>query len=629
MSSGVAPSNIRVVVRVRPLNERDKTLNPSDKGVLQIKKNEGIAAPLNFGTDDDSAGRGGSGASEGTIGISEQTYQAVLSHVGPAPRRRATAAVAQSRSFVYDSLFGPQSTQEEIFDSVKGITEAVCGGYNGTILAYGQTGSGKTHTILYSSITTNASFFEIYNDRVFDLISKDDCVDKELAVREKKAGVWFVKGLTEVPVQNITEALNVLRKGTRNRIKKYETADGSSKVQTSKYTLVDLAGSERQESTGATGDRLKEASMINNSLLTLGQVVSSLVAKQGVIPYRDSNLTKILRDSLGGNSKCCLVATVSPSVCYVAETTSTLEFAQKAKLVKNITIQNEDTFASNAALKAENARLRSALKARNSIATSSTAFPSPNAPNRLLGFKTPMRVAMASLQNNNMSIDKALLMKSTKKKTKIQRFDNPLSANKRQRMDTHYHDASSLALCKTCAKIASSSCLVEGTNSLREEVGRLMSENAQLEKVCSGLQSEIAEKDDENKALMEKLKTAEVHKSELEGSIEFAQIELNVAKQKSAELQLSLDSVKADAVEAINKAEVVENELIKMTDRNKEKTEVLEKHLAIVRGDNTVLTERLQNAANHIEILQRKKKGAYQQLELAQQRTNANLESYK
>ena len=250
----------------------------------------------------------------------------------------------------------------------------------------GDVGRGNVHT------TTKASFFEIYNERVYDLLSSNgDSLDEPLPVREDATRGVYVEGLTETHVKDTSEAMDVLRRGMDNRrvaatnmnrvssrshavfvlaVKSERTThDGISKVRMSKFTLVDLADSERQKSTDAAGDRLKEASMINNSLLCLGQVINSLVdrekGKERHVPFRDSKLTFLLRDSWGGNSKTCLVATVTPSVTSLTETVSTLKFAQRAKLIKNTAVLNENTCGSIAALQAEIARLKNELKLKS------------------------------------------------------------------------------------------------------------------------------------------------------------------------------------------------------------------------------------------------------------------------
>lgn len=234
--------------------------------------------------------------------------------------------------------------------------------------------------------TTKASFLEIYNERVYDLLSFSD-LEEALPVREDSAKGVYVEGLSERIVHNTLEAMDVLRCGMENRkvastnmnrvssrshamfvltVRSEITEGGITKVRQSKFTLVDLAGSERQKNTDTAGERLKEASMINNSLLCLGQVINSLVESQRGMqkhaPFRNTKLTFLLRDSFGGNSKTALVATVTPSLASLTETISTLQFAQRAKLIKNVAVLNEDTCGSVAALQAEIARLKSELQ---------------------------------------------------------------------------------------------------------------------------------------------------------------------------------------------------------------------------------------------------------------------------
>eukprot|EP00571_Detonula_confervacea_P009428 CAMPEP_0172328386 /NCGR_PEP_ID=MMETSP1058-20130122/60324_1 /TAXON_ID=83371 /ORGANISM="Detonula confervacea, Strain CCMP 353" /LENGTH=1901 /DNA_ID=CAMNT_0013045499 /DNA_START=59 /DNA_END=5764 /DNA_ORIENTATION=+ len=441
-SSEAAPANIRVLVRIRPFNDREAKFNPTS--ALEVD-NGGMTSTIDFGMGDSTTtpATNSSASSKGTISIVDQTAGAGGYGSGyDSGATNATLAAATStaaRSFTYDAVFGPQSQQQDVFGSVKGIVDAVCAGYNGTIVAYGQTGSGKTHTIfgeeglqdnnnaglvqrslksIFHKIadqslisptsaaaaasdgtgasirtTTKASFFEIYNERVYDLLSPNDNIvddDKGLAVREDATKGVYVEGLVEREVSNTMDAMNVLHCGTKNRsvaatnmnrvssrshamfvltVKSVFSESGISKVRISKFTMVDLAGSERQKATATDGDRLKEASMINNSLLCLGQVINSLVdrekGKLKHVPFRDSKLTFLLRDSWGGNSKTCLVATVTPSFASLSETMSTLKFAQRAKMIKNTAVLNENTCGSVAALQTEIARLRAELELKN------------------------------------------------------------------------------------------------------------------------------------------------------------------------------------------------------------------------------------------------------------------------
>ena len=273
-----------------------------------------------------------------------------------------TDANEPPKTFTYDFAYGPESFQEQVYcDTAYPIVESVLEGYNGTIFAYGQTGTGKTFTMEgveeppeYRGIlprafeqifygveqhpTTQflicASFLEIYNEEVHDLLSKNS--KNKLDIKENSDGVFYVKDLTSIVVKSIHEMKEVMEAGRKNRHVgetlmnrdssrshsifsiKIETSDtdktGMNHYKAAKLNLVDLAGSERQSKTGSTGERLKEATNINKSLLTLGNVISALVDGASThIPYRDSKLTKLLQDSLGGNTRTVMIANIGPA----------------------------------------------------------------------------------------------------------------------------------------------------------------------------------------------------------------------------------------------------------------------------------------------------------------------------
>ncbi|XP_060240986.1 kinesin-like protein KIF15 isoform X2 [Meriones unguiculatus] len=312
------------------------------------------------------------------------------------------------------------TTQESVFSTVaKSIVESCMSGYNGTIFAYGQTGSGKTFTMMGPSDSDNfshnlrgviprsfeylfslidrekekagagksflckCSFIEVYNEQIYDLL---DSASVGLYLREHiKKGV-FVVGAVEQVVTSAAEAYQVLSRGWRNRrvastsmnressrshavftitIESMEKSSETVNIRTSLLNLVDLAGSERQKDTHAEGMRLKEAGNINRSLSCLGQVIMALVdvgnGKQRHICYRDSKLTFLLRDSLGGNAKTAIIANVHPGSRCFGETLSTLNFAQRAKLIKNKAVVNEDTQGNVSQLQAEVKRLKEQL----------------------------------------------------------------------------------------------------------------------------------------------------------------------------------------------------------------------------------------------------------------------------
>ncbi|KAI3505973.1 hypothetical protein L1887_28326 [Cichorium endivia] len=304
--------------------------------------------------------------------------------------------------FTFDHIVSETISQEKLF-RVAGLpmVDNCMSGYNSCMFAYGQTGSGKTYTMmgeisqedgklvddcgitprlfeyLFTRIkleeenrrderlkySCKCSFLEIYNEQITDLLEPSST---NLQVREDlKEGV-YVENLTEYNVKTVDEVLKLLLQGAANRkvagtdmnsessrshsvftciVESRWEKDSMTHLRFGRLNLVDLAGSERQRSCGA-GERVKEASYINKSLSTLGLVIMSLVdvahGKHRHVPYRDSRLTFLLQDSLGGNSKTTIIANVSPSMCAANETLSTLKFAQRAKLIQNNAKVNED-----------------------------------------------------------------------------------------------------------------------------------------------------------------------------------------------------------------------------------------------------------------------------------------------
>jgi len=293
--------------------------------------------------------------------------------------------------FSYDAVFPMDSTQQTVYEeSAFQLVESVLEGYNGTIFAYGQTGCGKTHTMMGVTADENlkgviprafdhifgnikstsqknflirCSFIEIYNEEIHDLVGDD--VKARLDLKESPEKGVFIKGLSMHVVKSVPEIQKLMTLGFKNRsvgetamnkdssrshsiftiyVETSETdAKGNQRITLGKLNLVDLAGSERQSKTGATGDRLKEANKINLSLSALGNVISALVdGKSSHIPYRDSKLTRLLQDSLGGNTKTVMIANISPASDNYDETLGTLRYASRAKNIKNQPKVNED-----------------------------------------------------------------------------------------------------------------------------------------------------------------------------------------------------------------------------------------------------------------------------------------------
>ncbi|XP_068544189.1 kinesin-like protein KIF11 [Anas acuta] len=298
------------------------------------------------------------------------------------------------KTYTFDMVFGAQAKQIDVYRSVVcPILDEVIMGYNCTVFAYGQTGTGKTFTMegerspneeytweedplagiiprtlhqIFEKLTENGTEFsvkvsllEIYNEELFDLLNPTPDVGERLQMFDdprNKRGV-IIKGLEEVTVHNKNEVYQILERGAAKRTTaatymnayssrshsvfsitihmKETTVDGEELVKIGKLNLVDLAGSENIGRSGAVDKRAREAGNINQSLLTLGRVITALVERAPHIPYRESKLTRILQDSLGGRTKTSIIATVSPASINLEETLSTLEYAHRAKNIMN------------------------------------------------------------------------------------------------------------------------------------------------------------------------------------------------------------------------------------------------------------------------------------------------------
>lgn len=295
------------------------------------------------------------------------------------------------KNFTFDTVYDWNSKQRDLYEETfRDLVENVLSGFNGTIFAYGQTGTGKTFTMqgvkndpdlrgvipnsfehIFQHISRSenqqylirASYLEIYQEEIRDLLSKDQT--KRLELKERPDTGVYVKDLSSFVTKGVKEIEHVMNVGNQNRsvgatcmnehssrshaifiitIECSEIGeDGENHIRVGRLNLVDLAGSERQSKTHSEGDRLKEATKINLSLSALGNVISALVdGKSTHIPYRDSKLTRLLQDSLGGNAKTVMVANIGPASYNYDETLSTLRYANRAKNIKNKPKINED-----------------------------------------------------------------------------------------------------------------------------------------------------------------------------------------------------------------------------------------------------------------------------------------------
>ena len=296
-----------------------------------------------------------------------------------------TSSKGNRKTFQFDYAFSMDSTQREIYDQVAfPIVDSIFQGYNGTVFAYGQTGCGKTFTMMgivdqpdlrgvipnafhhiFGFIKTEGeskkflvrcSFVEIYNEEVRDLLIAKS---QKLDIREDKKKGVFIRDLTYITLQDTEDIQKCLDKGNKNRhvgqtsmndqssrshsiFTVYLEIEENGKIRSGKLNLVDLAGSERVGKTNATGQTFEEGKKINLSLTALGSVIDALSSNKKHVPYKDSKLTRLLADSLGGNTKTVMFANISPASFNYEETYGTLRYASRAKMIKNAPKINED-----------------------------------------------------------------------------------------------------------------------------------------------------------------------------------------------------------------------------------------------------------------------------------------------
>uniref|UniRef100_A0AAQ6A8N8 Kinesin family member 13A n=1 Tax=Amphiprion ocellaris TaxID=80972 RepID=A0AAQ6A8N8_AMPOC len=362
----MSDTKVKVAVRVRPMNRREIELNT--KCVVDMEDNQTVLHP-------------------------------------PPSNAKGENSRKQPKVFAFDHCFWSMDEanvpkyagQEVVFKCLgEGILENAFQGYNACIFAYGQTGSGKSFSMMGNgeqpgliprlccslfervhreaneahSFKVEVSYMEIYNEKVRDLLDPKGS-RQSLKVREHKVLGPYVDGLSQLAVTSFEDIEVLMSEGNKSRTVAatnmneessrshavfsiivtqtlYDLQSGNSGEKVSKMSLVDLAGSERVSKTGAAGERLKEGSNINKSLTTLGCVISALAdqsagkGKAKFVPYRDSVLTWLLKDNLGGNSKTAMIATVSPAADNYEETLSTLRYADRAKRIVNHAVVNED-----------------------------------------------------------------------------------------------------------------------------------------------------------------------------------------------------------------------------------------------------------------------------------------------
>ncbi|MCJ1481866.1 kinesin-like protein Klp8 [Schaereria dolodes] len=388
----MAGGNIKVVVRVRPFNGRE--LDRRAKCIVQMKDSQTILVPPPDAEERLRGSKGNKGSDGQRIFAFDKSYWSFNQG---------------------DPHF---AGQDHLFNDLGApLLDNAFQGYNNCIFAYGQTGSGKSYSMMgygeqagvipkicrdmFERITdiqkdnnlrctVEVSYLEIYNERVRDLLNPS--TKGNLKVREHPSTGPYVEDLAKLVVRSFQEIENLMDEGNKARTvaatnmnetssrshavftltltqKRHDVETSMDTEKVAKISLVDLAGSERATSTGATGARLKEGAEINRSLSTLGRVIAALAdlsmgkkKNMSMVPYRDSVLTWLLKDSLGGNSMTAMIAAISPADINFEETLSTLRYADSAKRIKNHAVVNEDPNARMIReLKEELAQLRSKL----------------------------------------------------------------------------------------------------------------------------------------------------------------------------------------------------------------------------------------------------------------------------
>ncbi|CAK88258.1 unnamed protein product (macronuclear) [Paramecium tetraurelia] len=447
--------------------------------------------------------------------------------------------------FTFDHVFNQDSNQEEIFDScVTNLVQRCFEGYNSTILAYGQTGSGKTFTMgtsgldQYSDqnewgmipravyllfdevekrkqeqdqdIIITCSYIELYNEQIIDLLNESSMKSNlQPTIREEKDHTISIQNLTTISVMNPQDMLQILNKGGTHRttaatqmnlnssrshaiFTTYFKINPESEEESlsAKFHFVDLAGSERLKKTMAIGKQMEEGININQSLLVLGNVIKTLSdqKKSAHVPYRESKLTRILQDSLGGNSNTYMIACISPSASNYEETINTLKYASRAREIKNKPTQNRDPHAAQIiALKQQILGLQGQIKQfsqilqENNINTDSVKYMADQIYESISPSSGPQQScsehgeAILKLKNQNQQLEKQLnslqrelqnsqkglsesmlegykakkqrdqVMKQFQDAKKIlQKYNIQFNFNEDQQMDTYYNEIANL-----------------------------------------------------------------------------------------------------------------------------------------------------------------------------------------
>jgi len=488
-----------------------------------------------------------------------------------------------NKDFVFDRVFGTDSRQEDVYMyAAQPIVQSIVEGYNGTVFAYGQTGSGKTHTMegpehtdpelqgviprmigtIFEDVlkadaniefNITVAYFEIYQEKIRDLLntSQDNMVVRE----HPQKGIW-VDGATEASVVSPDEVYGVMQQGAGNRatastnmndrssrshslflltVSQTNLVDLSKK--SGKLYLVDLAGSEKAGKTGVTGAKMDEAKMINKSLTALGLVITKLTKGEEHIPYRDSKLTRVLTESLGGNAKTSLIIAISPATYNEAETKGTLEFGVRAKMIKNKPKVNREQ--SIPELKAMVAKLEKTIAAQKKRIRSLEACIADN------GLEAPADGAGDGDEDQDEP-----------------QMNSTAPAGRRSSVD----NAQALEMAKASA------ILQERADELEQKLAAESEEKEFMKSLMDDLLEQLAQKENEKKMLQDEQDKFEEKESD-------ASQENSILLQKLAEVTQRLEA--AEAASKVSAASLVPGEMMKEMDESwAQKEEALKQGVA-------------------------------------------------
>ncbi|KAI9733056.1 MAG: kinesin motor protein cin8 [Cirrosporium novae-zelandiae] len=558
-----------------------------------------------------------------------------------------------NKTYTFDKVFSAAADQSIIYEDVMApILEEMLAGFNCTVFAYGQTGTGKTYTmsgdmtdtlgllsdnagiiprVLYSLFrklddnktesSVKCSFIELYNEELRDLLSIEETKLKIFDEGNKKSGnnSTIVQGMGESFIKSASEGIKLLQEGSyRRQVAATKCNDLSSRshtiftvttyikrigengedfVSAGKLNLVDLAGSENVERSGATHKRAAEAGLINKSLLTLGRVINALVDKGSHIPYRESKLTRLLQDSLGGRTKTCIIATVSPAKSNLEETISTLDYAFRAKNIRNKPQMNQmiskKTLLKEFATEIE--KLKSELIAtrhRNGVYLSNDAYEEmavESESRRILSEEQAAKIETMETHLRN----KVQELFSLTSSFNILKNDNESTKNLLEETKGVL-EKTEIVLANTRQNLAQETALRKAHASTEEQLSKIGGELiTTLEKTTQdvdGLQSKLRRKSGIRASNQNRWETSKDHVSDLAQTVDQ---KVDSFQRQQEQLLIELESrIQSFATDELREADIWQDRLREKGDSLTESEKELEKQTLSARDEmNNVLEE--------------------------------------